>query len=331
MRRSLAALPLLALASPAAHAGDVWIYYHPSYITSTEVAPLVLALEGAGADVDTSTSSDWPTSWTGYQLVVILLPAAAFSSAQADGLLDMVNGGGRLVISGDWESAFTTFNNYADDLLSAMGVSMSLGGTKVAGSGCATATSLGADQVTEDVSAVLIAAGTWVTGGTPLLSYGGATLLAYDQPDSAPSARTPYDVVLSGDVNLLLNYCSGSTTAGRNATLWENLYLGLCRDGDGDGARLLDCGGDDCDDDDASAFPGAEETPYDGLDQDCDGADLIDLDGDGWEALAAGGDDCDDSDALAHPGASETADGADEDCDGLVDEGTYWSDDDGDG
>ena len=56
--------------------------------------------------------------------------------------------------------------------------------------------------------------------------------------------------------------------------------------------------------------------PYDGVDQDCDGADADDLDADGYPALAAGGTDCDDTDSAIHPGATEAwADGyTDNDC-----------------
>lgn len=47
-----------------------------------------------------------------------------------------------------------------------------------------------------------------------------------------------------------------------------------CRDNDGDGFLDIECGGDDCDDSNENAYPGAEEICYDGVDQDCDG--LID-------------------------------------------------------
>ena len=87
----------------------------------------------------------------------------------------------------------------------------------------------------------------------------------------------------------------------------------------------------DCDDADATVYPGAPEIPYDGIDQDCSGDDVADADGDGYLALHTGGDDCNDNDASIFPGSAESADGVDEDCDGLVDEGTDWGDDDGDG
>ncbi len=87
----------------------------------------------------------------------------------------------------------------------------------------------------------------------------------------------------------------------------------------------------DCDDSAPDVYPGAADVPYDGVDQDCDGGDLTDVDGDGYDAPAAGGADCDDNDQNTHPGAEEFADGRDNDCDGLVDEGLNTTDDDGDG
>jgi len=116
----------------------------------------------------------------------------------------------------------------------------------------------------------------------------------------------------------------------------------------------------DCDDSDATAYPGADEY-CDGADDDCDGTvdedDALDTstwytdgDGDGYgdsssttvscnqpTGAAAVGGDCDDSDPSASPGADEYCDGVDNDCDGSTDEedavdaSAWYTDADGDG
>jgi len=83
----------------------------------------------------------------------------------------------------------------------------------------------------------------------------------------------------------------------------------------------------DCDDEDAAAYPGADETWYDGVDQACDGGSDYDADGDTYDAIDHGGDDCDDDDDAVNPEAFETYyDGIDQDCDGESD---YDADRDG--
>jgi hypothetical protein len=97
-------------------------------------------------------------------------------------------------------------------------------------------------------------------------------------------------------------------------------------DQDGDGWTLQD---GDCDDAEATVFPGAEEI-CDGLDNDCDGVipdDEIDDDGDGFDECAGG--DCDDTDATTYPGATELCDAIDNDCDCVIPDDEI--DDDGDG
>ncbi len=116
--------------------------------------------------------------------------------------------------------------------------------------------------------------------------------------------------------------------------------------------------GEDCDDTQAEAFPGADEL-CNGLDDDCDyevddhAVDATtwyqDRDGDGsgdsrysqtaCEAPAGyvdDGSDCDDLDATAWPGGTEVCDGADNDCNGDVDDDpidpvTFYADADADG
>ncbi len=112
-----------------------------------------------------------------------------------------------------------------------------------------------------------------------------------------------------------------------------------CRNKDdtGDSATVVDADLDgfpadeDCDDSDAAVNPDAAETPYDGLDNDCDPTTPDDdLDGDGF-ALA---DDCDDSNAAVNPDAVEACNGVDDDCSGEADDAvgdTWYLDADGDG
>ena len=113
----------------------------------------------------------------------------------------------------------------------------------------------------------------------------------------------------------------------------------LDEDGDGDGVLASE----DCDDQNASVYPGAEEI-CDGLDNDCDGSVdpetasgvrewSVDGDGDGFgdpdtsvraceppSGAVANALDCDDEDPSVHPDAIEVCDGLDNDCDTRIDD-----------
>lgn len=126
-------------------------------------------------------------------------------------------------------------------------------------------------------------------------------------------------VVLSLLISLSL---MGSTTWGApdwRADSHESEKNHRVVDADSDGFKKRT----DCNDNDASIYPGAEEIPNDGIDQDCDGSDLIidtcaDTDGDGHADTACGGDDCNDADPTIYPGAEEIPnDGIDQNCDGT--------------
>lgn len=118
---------------------------------------------------------------------------------------------------------------------------------------------------------------------------------------------------------LAVNYNPG-------ADYWLPEFCGYDFDGDG----WADIEGD-CNDDDDSINPGADEVPYDGIDQDCDGEDLVDVDGDGFSPEDG---DCNDDDDSINPDADEIPyDGIDQDCDGedLTDvDGDGFTPDDGD-
>ena len=106
-------------------------------------------------------------------------------------------------------------------------------------------------------------------------------------------------------------------------------------DKDGDGYAFED----DCNDSDATIYPGAPESCEEPLvDSNCDGAiGGLDEDGDGFRAC----DDCDDSDDTRFPNATEICDSVDNDCDGDIDDAdsnvdlstasTFFMDADGDG
>jgi hypothetical protein len=103
-----------------------------------------------------------------------------------------------------------------------------------------------------------------------------------------------------------------------------------CFDSDGDGAT--DCGSD-CDDTDATVYPGAPQL-CDGINNDCTDsswptppANEADADLDSVRICAG---DCDDTNDAVYPGATEVCNGIDDDCNTLTDEDANGEDSDGD-
>jgi hypothetical protein len=128
--------------------------------------------------------------------------------------------------------------------------------------------------------------------------------------------------VLTG---LSLLACTGAASDD-SAGADSGLVVDTRPDRDGDGVPDED----DCDPDDPWTYPGANEIPYDGKDNDCaNDGDLTDVDDDGFDGVGVEwGDDCNDNNPTIYPGAVEVCyNGIDENCDGLED----TNDCDGDG
>jgi len=152
---------------------------------------------------------------------------------------------------------------------------------------------------------------------------------------------TPLPLAMDGGAEYPLDF-SFTTTEGLFGEVEDTVTLSLARgqgepftaiytlraifhDGDLDNDGHVDVlyGGDDCQDDVAAIYEGAEEI-CDGLDNDCDGLlgdgtggtpDENDSDSDGYLGCD---DDCNDAQALIYPGALEGCDGEDSDCDGAL-------------
>ncbi len=125
-------------------------------------------------------------------------------------------------------------------------------------------------------------------------------------------------------INDLDDDCDGTVDEGTDAY-----------DDDGDGFAENDEPGD-CNDLTSAVSPDADEI-LDGVDNDCDGTvdegtAAYDDDGDGYTELQG---DCDDdplgAGTAASPAELEIPDGIDNDCNGIVDDGDFATDDDGDG
>jgi uncharacterized surface protein with fasciclin (FAS1) repeats/subtilisin-like proprotein convertase family protein len=181
-----------------------------------------------------------------------------------------------------------------------------------------------------------------VTGPEDFDAVGGVAEFTFETPGE-------YEVTFTATDGL-----GFSASASVVVTITAAPILFADTDGDGfgdDNNTLASCvpvdgfvgQGGDCDDDDSTVFPGAEEV-CDEVDNDCDGDTdegvqttfFADNDADGFGdesnsitacsapiGFVTNDGDCNDDNAAIRPGANEACDGVDNDCDGDTDEGCF--------
>ncbi len=171
----------------------------------------------------------WPSDFSALCLIILIVPGwdnddgtYYFSIAQRNELEGFILAGGRLVVLGDNGGHFGI--NTVNNLLGNLGVDIAQNSDAYLPTYTSTPTTLiTADQVTNGMSSMQFGLSSSLSMGGDAISLvrepGGATLIAVDQIAGA-SARPCYDVVVSGDANII---CDN----------WFN-------DGDGDNLMFID-------------------------------------------------------------------------------------------
>lgn len=154
----------------------------------------------------------------------------------------------------------------------------------------------------EHMSDAIVVAVFGLDEGGGVVGWAATDMLLEFTEDSTPGHRL---VLRSGGD--LPRPCEAANLGGRL------VQIGVAPDADCDGYE-----GDDCDDLNGTAYPGAHETCGDGADNDCDGV-ADDIADDDLDTVTNCDGDCNDLRDDIFPGASESCDAADNNCDGDCD------------
>ncbi|MCA9492844.1 MAG: hypothetical protein KC621_23090, partial [Myxococcales bacterium] len=157
--------------------------------------------------------------------------------------------------------------------------------------------------------------------------------LARREPIAGPAVRLDASGLPQGSHRLVVTLRRGELVVDERTlalSIAEPCTGPTCQDRDNDGFVAKKFGGPDCDDFDPGIHPGAVAFP----DPDGDGAVVrtdVDIDCDGEIEHFDGPVDCAEGDPTIPRPEDPDPTGVDEDCDGIIDEGTIAYDDDGDG
>ncbi len=158
---------------------------------------------------------------------------------------------------------------------------------------------------------------------SPRRVFFGITKSNYWSPESRELFKRSISWIIEGEDRDKDGYYSDYDCNDNNANAWRNesAYVDFDKDSFGGGQLVNVCIGNtlipgysytggDCDDLNLNINPNALEIPYNGIDENCDGIDLLDVDKDGYDYP----EDCNDNNVNIHPNAIELMNNIDENC-----------------
>lgn len=201
----------------------------------------------AGGATKVDRAPALPSDLLAYNLVIVVLPKVAPSSAESSTLASFVQGGGALVLVSDMQGYAPEPSPIFNALLPGLGVEARFAPGAVYS--CGDTSAIEAHPLTAGLTAFHFAAPDYVVPGaatTPLVSTGDGNLFV----------AVEKNVVLLGDSNPINTFVCAPAEV--NAPFFADLPAFAC-DVDGDGAMNASCDGSDPDDLDPSlTAPGGE-------------------------------------------------------------------------
>jgi len=292
---------------------------------AAEVVPLSDGLTTAGFTVTLSDTAEFQYDGTNPAPdafdVVIHLDGTSYTqtipAAGQSALVEYVRNGGGLVNT-EWHAYQVGGGDYTADFVNLVLLERTSGGT--ANRTYTAIDSMKSHPVVASIpeDGVLIPNVGHNVGGLRAFSVDPSVALAEDEDGNVAVAVREYQMGRVVSFSHAGTYSSGEYSSGMMDLFVDAVDWSItCIDEDKDGARAMECGGDDCDDSDPLRFPGNEEV-CDGIDNDCDNViptNELDEDNDGTSTCEG---DCDDADPARFPGNEEICDRLDNDCDDVL-------------